>query len=122
MAITVSTRPPQLDGCFKTWDEQAVDVVDRTKFDTGNLRTRRRFTGRAFTIQASVTLKNELYPVFKTWFEVNQRQGAVATTVKDPLGNDLVVQFVEPPTYAFGAPGTGVFTATVKMYHGAEFP
>ena len=122
MAITVGTRPASLDGCFSSWSEKDQDVVERTEYDSGNVRTRRRWTGRARMITAQVRLKTELYDDFMDWYRTMQRQGAIATTVKDPLGRDLVVQWVEPPQIQFGQPGSNVFTATVQMYRGAEFP
>ena len=122
MTIQVGTRPAQLDGCWQSWTETDIDVVAKTEFESGAVRTRRRFTGIQKRIEATVTLKVELYDTFMDWFHINQRQGAIGTTVKDPLGRDLVVQWLAPPKIDFGKPGDGTFKASVLMWRGAGFP
>ena len=121
MPIQVGTRPAQLDGCWQSWSETDVDVVTKTEFESGNVRSRRRFTGVQRRIQASVKLKMDLYDAFMNWYRVNQRQGAIGTTVKDPLGREITVQWLAPPQIQFGRPGDDTFTATVDMWQGSDF-
>ena len=118
MAIQVGARPAQLDGCWKTWNEVDVDNVIRTEFESGNVRTRRRFTGRQRMVEASVTLPMALYQIFDTWFQTNQKQGAIATLVKTPYGTEEPFQW-QPPKYQFDVNGT--FTAAVTMFQGDDF-
>lgn len=120
MTIAIGTRPGQLDGCWRTWEEDDIDVVTRTEMEAGNLKTRRRFTGTARMVIASVTLKASLYTPFMTWWRVNQQQGAKATPVKTPYGTTENFQWVTPPHITW--PNERVFTATVQMYRGADFP
>ena len=117
--VDIVARPPQLDGCWKTWVETPVDVVLRTDMDSGAIHTRRRFTGRSYIVDATVTLKAELYDIFMQWFNTNQQQGAAATYVTDPQGNQVVVQWTAPPV--IGWVDKNAFQATVQMYHGAHF-
>ena len=116
--VEVVARPPQLDGCWKTWAETPIDVMLRTEVDSGALHTRRRFTGRAFTAQVSVTLKAELHEIFMQWFNANQQQGAAATYVTDPQGNQVVVQWISVPVINWI--DRNAFTASVTIYHGAH--
>lgn len=119
MAITVGVRPPGIDGCWKQWTESDVDVVTKTEFESGNVRTRRRFTGRQRVVQATVTLPTTLYTAFRDWFIINQRQGSIGTQVKTPYGTEEVFQFVAPPKYTFDTNGT--FTAAVELFQGSDF-
>lgn len=121
MALQIGTRPASLDGCWKTWSETDLDVVARTDFESGNVRTRRRFTGVQTQITASVTLHRSKHADFMTWWRVNQRQGAIGTMVIDPTGAEIVVQWSAPPQIAWGKPGDNTFTATVQMFIGADF-
>ena len=118
MGIQVGSRPGQLDGCWKTWAEADIDNLARTSFDSGNVKTRRRFTGRQRQVTASVTLPTDLYPAFRDWFLINQRQGAIGARVKTPYGTEEVFQW-QPPQYQFDTNGT--FTATVTMFQGSDF-
>ena len=120
MAIGIGARPGQLDGCWKSWQENDIDVVARTEMEAGNLKTRRRFTGTARVVTASVTLKAELYTAFMDWWRVNQRQGTLATPVKTPYGTEENFQWTAPPVITW--PSARVFTANVQMYRGASFP
>lgn len=110
----IAFRPAQLDGCWATWTETWVDVVARTDFENGSMRTRRRFTGKAKLIDASVRIDASFYDLFCEWFLVNQQQGALPTKVKDPQGKEIVVQWTEPPKISW--PDALVFQASVKMY------
>jgi len=119
MAIEIGARPAGLNGCWKTWKEQDVDVVIRTDMDAGNVKTRRRFTGISRSVTASVTLPHALLGLFHTWWRVNQRQGAIATRVMTPEGTEEVFQWSAPPTISISVDGT--FTANVTMYQGSWF-
>ena len=119
MAIEVGARPGQLDGCWQSWSEADVDVVARTEMESGALHTRRRFTGVSRIVQASVTLPANLYQAFIDWFHVNQRQGAIATYVVTPYGDEEVFQFTGPPQINWV--DSRAFKATVTMYQGAHF-
>ena len=118
--VDIVARPTQLDGCWKVWNEEAIDVMLRTEVDSGALHTRRRFTGRAKIVRASVNLPVELYLIFMDWFNVDQQQGAAATYVVNPLGEEEVMQWTAPPKISW--PDPKMFTAQVEMYHGAHFP
>lgn len=120
MPIQTVPRPPQLSGCFRTWSESYVDVVARTEYETGNMRSRRRFTGRNKIVNAEVTLPANQYQTFMNWFLVGQRQGAWATYVKTPEGNEEAFQWVEPPTIQW-LPGAIAFTARVVMFQGDDY-
>ena len=117
--MDIGQRPTQLSGCWKTWSEQAVDVMLRTEVDSGALHTRRRFTGRSWIAQASVTLKKEFYQAFMDWFNVEQQQGAALTYVVDPTGAEVLVQWTAPPQITWT--DANAFTASVVMLHGAHF-
>ena len=120
MAVQVASRPGQLDGCWSTWSEQAADNVIKTEFESGAVRTRRRFTGVQRAAEVSVTMSTEKWSIFNDWYTVNCQQGALATRVKTPTGLEEVWQFMAPPAYTFNVNGT--FTATCKLYRGAHFP
>jgi len=117
MAIQIGERPAGMDGCWKTWDEEDVDVVIRTEMEAGNVKTRRRFTGINRVVSASVTLPVSLLSIFRTWYRVNQRQGAIATRVMTPDGTEEVFQWAAPPKISVDVNGT--FTATVSMWQGS---
>lgn len=117
--MEVGSRPASLSGCWKTWEESDIDNVIRTEMDSGLLHTRRRFTGTAKRVIASVTLPRNLYQDFMSWFRVDQQQGAVATTVINPLGEEVIYQWVTPPKINWIDPNA--FTATVEMYQGSWF-
>ena len=117
--VEIVARPPQLDGCWQTWNETPIDVILRTEVDSGALHTRRRFTGRSFTVSAQVTMKVEFYEIFMQWFNANQKQGAAATYVTNPQGDQVVVQWTAPPQISW--PDKKVFVASVAMYHGGHF-
>jgi len=119
MAIQIGARPAGLDGCWKTWQEQDVDVVARSEMEAGNVKTRRRFTGISRSVTASVTLPVALLGLFRTWWRVNQRQGAIATRVMTPEGTEEVFQWSAPPSISVSLNGT--FTASVSMFQGSWF-
>ncbi len=120
MAITIGARPATLDGCWKTWQEEDVDMVIRTDMESGAVKTRRRFTGHGRVITASVTLPAKLYNDFMVnWFRINQRQGAIATKVVTPQGNEETVQWTAPPKINWI--DKNAFTATVTMQTGAWY-
>lgn len=110
----IAYRPLELDGCFKEWNETFVENVLRTEFADGSLRSRRRFTGRARIIKASVTLPADKYDAFIDWYQVNQRQGILPTRVIDPKGREQVVQWTAPPVIDWL--DKNAFRATVEMY------
>jgi hypothetical protein len=116
----VASRPAGLDGCWKTWSEQDVDVVIRTDMDNGAMKTRRRFTGTNRTAEVTVTMPATLYTLFMQWFRVNQRQGAKATWVTTPYGTQEAWQFTAPPSISW--PNKNAFTASVTMFRGATYP
>lgn len=119
MTIAIGIRPPQLNGCWKTWQEQDVDNVIKTDMESGTVKTRRRFTGTAKLVTATVILPASLHSVFMQWWRVNQRQGAIATRVKTPYGTDEVFQWMKPPTISWI--DKNAFSATVEMWQGAHF-
>lgn len=119
MAIEVGSRPPQIDGCWQTWSEQDVDAVIRTEYATGVMRTRRRFTGVSRVVNASVTMKADLFGAFMSWYRVNQKQGSIATLVMTPYGDEEVFQWAGPPSIEWVDPNA--FKATVVMFQGADF-
>ena len=119
MAVQVASRPGQLSGAWSTWSEQAADNTIKTEFESGAVRTRRRFTGVQRQADVSVTLPIDQWSVFDQWYTVNCRQGSIATTVKTPQCVEQVCQFIAPPVYQFNVNGT--FTATCKLYRGAHF-
>ena len=99
--MDIGTRPPELSGCWKTWDEQDVDTNLRTEMDAGAVHTRRRFTGRSRLVKVTVTLPAALWDKFDTWYQVNQRQGSIPTYVMTPYGAEEIFQFVGPPAYSW---------------------
>jgi len=117
--VDIVARPSELHGCWKTWNEDPVDVILRTDMDSGALHTRRRFTGRSRVVQASVVIGAELYNAFMDWFNVDQQQGAAATYVVNPQGVEEVFQWTAPPKISW--PDPKAFQATVIMYQGAWF-
>ena len=117
--MEIGSRPASLSGCWKTWDEEDIDVVLRTEMDSGLLHTRRRFTGVSTIVTATVTLEASLYGDFMSWFRVDQQQGGVATLVVNPQGQEEVYQWLGPPKISW--PDTNAFTAVVQMYQGSWF-
>lgn len=111
---TTAARPGELHGCWQSWQETQVDNVVKTEFENGAVRTRRRFTGKQRIINASVTYPKNLYDKFMDWFNINQQQGAVPTFVKDPLGNEITVQWLAPPNINWLS-GAIAFSAQVRM-------
>ena len=120
MAIQIGQRPPELHGCWKEWQEQYVDVIGRTEFETGDMRTRRRFTGRNRVVNATVTYPAALYNSFMNWFLVAQRQGAFGTNVRTPYETEEIFQWTAPPVIKWEE-GAVAFTASVQMFQGDEF-
>jgi len=119
--MIVGTRPAELHGCWKDWQEKDVDVVLRTEMESGAVHTRRRFTGRSRVVQASVTLPAAKYPFFRDWFLINQQQGAIPTYVITPYGEEEIFQFVGPPTISWDNADNKKFTATVEMWQASYF-
>ena len=117
--MDIGARPAEIDGCFSRWQETDVSQVIKTEMESGTLHTRRRFTGYARLVQASVNLPADQHPFVMTWFRVNQQQGAIPTYVKNPQGEEEVFQWLEPPKISWI--DTKVFTMSVQMYQGSWF-
>ena len=120
MAITVGARPVGLSGCWSKWSENDIDNTVRSEFENGKLKVRRRYTGRARIVKAAVTLPKAQYQSFINWWEVNQKQGSVATKVITPYGTEEVFQWTKPPSISWVG-GGAAFTASVEMYQGSWF-
>lgn len=118
-APDVASRPAQLDGCWKTWNEEDVDVMLRTNTESEALHLRRRFTSRARLAQVSVTLPAEKYAIFRDWWLINQQQGLRSTWVKTPYGDEEAWLWIAPPKISWN--DAKAFTATVSMYRGPDF-
>lgn len=119
MTIEVGTRPAQLHGCWRTWDEQDISAVIATEMESGVLHTRRRFTGVSRVANVSVTYPKALYSIFMDWFRINQKQGSIATWVVTPYGDEEVFQFTSPPKISW--PDPEAFSVSVTLFQGAHF-
>jgi hypothetical protein len=101
--IQIAKRPDKIDGCMQTWTETYLPQVIRTDMDApGYTKVRRMVTGKTTSIDASVTLKAELYDDIQHWYFENSQAGLIPTRVKRPQdGKEVVVRFTEPPTINF---------------------
>jgi hypothetical protein len=115
MAINIAARPAALDGCMQTWVETYESNVLRTNMDMpGNIKVRRRTTGKTTNIEASATLESKYYDDIQTWFFTNSQAGVIPTRIKRPQdGQEVVARFVEPPTINFV--DKKAFNATFKF-------
>jgi hypothetical protein len=116
-----TTYPPLSlgDGCFSTWQEIQQDNVVRNTMDKGNVRVRRRFTGIAKSVQATVRLSADKYLDFMGWFNDGQKQGTIPTTLKTPYGREELFLWTSPPTINWIS--AEVFEASVTMYQGSNW-
>ena len=102
--VDVAVRPPQLSGCWKTWDEQDVPRIIRTTMENGAPKVRRRWTGRSRQARASVILPKALYNSFMGWFLTNCQAGVLPTNMVEPVGIESAWRFVEPPQISWPNP------------------
>lgn len=110
----LGARPPELDGCWSSWSEQQMDNVVKSPADSGVVKTRPRFTGIQRRAEVMVRMRADKYQVFMDWFNVDQRQGAIPTTVKTPYGTEEIWQFITPPLINW--PEAGYFEASTELY------
>jgi hypothetical protein len=103
MATNIGAVPPGLSNCMQTWAESYELNVLRTNMDMpGNVKVRRRTTGKTTKIEASATLDSKHYDDIQTWFFTNSQAGVIPTRIKRPQdGKEIVARFTEPPMIQF---------------------
>lgn len=108
MAVSFVPRPPDLDGCWSSWEETSVVGTIRSEMEDGLPKARRRFT--AFLREATVSrmMSPEMYREFRAWFEQDCQAGLRPTAMTEPDGTEAVWRFVGVPQYSWARPGTPV--------------
>jgi len=99
MAYTgpIASRPSQITGCFQTFRESALESTVRTDTDTNTvIKVRRRTTAAVRVADATITVKQDEVPYWKTWFETNCQSGVLPTKIITPYGAEEVWRFAEP--------------------------
>ena len=105
--VEYAQRPAELSGCWGTWAETSVSNVARSTMENGDVKSRRRTTGRFRTADVDVVLPGTTFDAFVDWFEIDCQQGAKPTAMIEPTGVQAVWGFVEPPRYEWLAPQKG---------------
>jgi len=114
--VQIAERPASLDGCWQTWSERDASSVLRSEMDmAGFVKVRRRTTAAAWTANASVMLKAELYQDFIDWFRVYSQAGVLPTRVKRPDGREVVMRFSAPPEIEWPERDRTMFRANVTL-------
>ena len=105
MAVTIGIRPPSLDGCWASWEEQQEPNVIRTDMEVpGYIKVRRRTTGIMRVASVSRNFEAKDYTAFMDWFNVSCQQGVNPTRMMTPYGKDEVWRFSSPPKISWIEP------------------
>ena len=114
MAVTIGTRPADLDGCWATWSEQQEPNVIRTQMDApGYTKVRRRTTGISRVANVARNFDAKDYDDFMRWFNVLCQQGVIPTRIMTPYGKEEVWRITEAPQITWIDPN--VFSVKVQI-------
>lgn len=115
MAVTYGPRPAELSGCWRSWSERDKPQALRSGMDTGDVKVRRRFTGRYRTADVAVILDAELYDHFLDWWLIYSQAGVQPTNMIEPNGTESLWRFMEPPEITWPDADPTRFAVTAKI-------
>lgn len=114
MAVEYAEKPAQISGCWQTWDEQDQPQIIRSQMGNGDIKVRRRTTGRRRVADVSITLPAQYYTDFMNWFLLNCQAGILPTNMVEPSGAKTVWRFTAAPQISWPTQAT-YFRATCNI-------
>lgn len=115
MAVTYGPRPAALSGCWRTWSEQDQPQTIRSSMDSGDVKVRRRTTGRTRHAEVSVRLPVDVHADFLDWWLIYSQAGVQPTNMVEPTGQEAVWRFVEPPLIEWPEADTSFFQVSARI-------
>jgi len=122
MALSIATRPVNIDGCWAAWTEQARPDIIRTQMENNTVKVRRRTTGNHRNAEVARTHAAEDYQGFIDWFNVACQQGILPTWIVTPYGVEEVWRFSEPPSISWKDPKAFEVQCKFEQLSGWLFP